>query len=159
MISGQTHMGGVKSEYGLVLVSILAMPSRPGTAGQIMSAMGAEDLNIEFIAAVVGMADRDNVVFCVKEEQADQAMAIIEHMQGKMQADMISRRDQVGLVFTFGPEFRHIPGTAGQVFELLGEANINILAISTSMAVVTCVIEHDHIADAEAVLKTVFATP
>ena len=158
-MSAKTQIGGVKSERGLVLISVLAMPSRPGTAGQIMSALGAHRLNVEFIAQVVGKAGNDNVAFCVKENRADEAMAVLAEMRDRLQADVISRRDGVGLVFTFGPEFRHLPGTAGQIFELLGGVGINIIAISTSMAAVTCVIDDERVIDAEARLKAVFATP
>jgi aspartate kinase len=156
---GKTQIGGVKSEGNLVLISVLAMPSRLGTAGKLMTAMGAHNLNVEFIAQMIGIAGNDNVVFCVKEDLADEAMQVVEAMQNDLQAQGISRRDGVGLVFTFGPEFRHMPGVAGQIFQLLGDAGINIRAISTSMAAVTCVIDSDRVAEAEQVLGAVFATP
>ena len=156
---GKTQIGGVKSERDLVLISVLAMPSRPGTAGKIMMAMGANNLNVEFIAQVIGIAGNDNVVFCIKEEVANEAMQVVESMQDDLQAQGVLRRDGVGLVFTFGPEFRYLPGTAGQVFQLLGDAGINIMAISTSMAAVTCVINSEQVGEAEKVLSAVFATP
>jgi aspartokinase len=52
-----------------------------------------------------------------------------------------------------------MPGVAGQIFQLLGDAGINIRAISTSMAAVTCVIDSDRVTEAEQVLGAVFATP
>jgi len=158
-MSEKTQIGGVKSERELTLIGVLAMLRKPGTAGQIMSALGRRELNIEFIASVVGEAGRDNIVFCVKETQADEAIAILEALKDELQVQKISRRDQVGLIFTFGPEFKHMPGVAGQIFDLLGQAGINILGISTSMAAVTCVIEEERVAEAEAILKAVFETP
>lgn len=124
-----------------------------------MSAMGAHELNIEFIAQTMGAVGKDNVAFCVKQERADEAVAVLEKMKHELKAQTISRRDNVGLVFTFGPEFRFTPGTAGRVFKLLGGQDINIIAISTSMAAITCVIDDDRIADAVTALKAVFETP
>jgi aspartate kinase len=156
---GKTQIGGVKSERGLTMIGVLTMKSRPGTAGRIMSALGAHNLNIEFIAQTIDLAENDSIVFCVKAEQADEAMAVLQNLKPELKAETISRRDHVGLVFTFGPEFRHMPGVAGKIFDLLGQADINIIAISTSMAAVTCVLEDDCVARAEAVLKTAFETP
>lgn len=153
------RIGGVKSESGLVLFGVLAMERKPGTAGHIMSAMGKRDINIEFIAGVVGFAGKDNIVFGVKEDQADDVTAVLEAMKEELDIHTVSRRDGVGVVFTFGPDFRTIPGIAGQIFDIFGKAGINIIVISTSMAAVTTVIDHVNVAKAEAALKEVFETP
>lgn len=152
-------IGGVKSESNLVLFGVLAMERKPGTAGHIMSALGKQGLNIEFIAGVVGFAGRDNIVFGVKEDQADEVMTILESMKDELDVNTISRRDSIGVIFTFGPDFKTIPGVAGRIFDILGEEEINIIVISTSMAAVTTVIDHDNVPRAEAALKAVFETP
>ena len=154
-----TYIGGVKSETGLVLISVLAMEQRPGTAGRIMGAMASLGFNVEFIAGVVGFAGRDNVVFCVTADQAEAAVTALNAMQAELDVHTVSRRDEVGLIFTFGPEFRETPAIAAQIFDLLGSHNINILAISTSIAAVTCVVKEQDVAQAEAVLQEVFVTP
>jgi aspartokinase len=57
---GKTQIGGVKSERGLTMIGVLTMKSRPGTAGRIMSALGAHNLNIEFIAQTIDLAENDS---------------------------------------------------------------------------------------------------
>ena len=49
------QVGGVTYSDELVIISVLAMPSKPGTAGPIISAMGENTLNRAFIVPSIGL--------------------------------------------------------------------------------------------------------
>ena len=49
------------------------------------------------------------------------------------------------------------PGVAARMFEVLGEAGINIEMISTSSIRVSCVVREDRVEDAVAALHSAFA--
>jgi len=74
-------------------------------------------------------------------------------------AESVVHEAQVGLVSIFGPDFRQRPGIAGEMFAALGQAEINIKAISTSISTISCVIEAKHVRDAVKVLQDTFEMP
>jgi len=158
-MADKMHIGGVLHRDNLVLISVLAMPVRPGTAGAITSAMGEAGVNLEFIVQTVGLSGRDHIVFCVQESEAERAMAILKELRTTVKARKITRQDEVGIVFAFGPDFQHKPGIAGEVFQTLGQEGINIIAISTSISTLSCVVEQERVAEAVAALRRKFITP
>ena len=63
---------------------------------------------------------------------------------------------EVGIVSIFGPHFGDRPGIAGTMFSALASAGINILAISTSISSLSCVLDAGDMDDAIRVLKESF---
>ncbi|MFQ5576312.1 MAG: ACT domain-containing protein [Anaerolineae bacterium] len=153
------QVGGVTYSDELVLISVLAMPSKPGTAGTIMSAMGENNLNLEFIVQTIGLSGKDHIVFCVNKKYADEVMAVVNRLKRTVHAKKVARRDNVGIVFVFGPDFQFVSGIAGDAFKTLGKIGINIIAISTSVSTLSCVIEAERLAEAVAALEERFVTP
>jgi aspartate kinase len=66
---------------------------------------------------------------------------------------------EAAIVSIFGPDFRERPGIAGTMFEALATQGINILAISTSISTVSCVIESDSLETALNALRKTFDLP
>ena len=66
---------------------------------------------------------------------------------------------QVARIAIFGPDFRERPGIAGIMFSALAAEGINILAISTSISTVSCIVDLDRAQDAERVLRSTFILP
>jgi aspartokinase len=62
-------------------------------------------------------------------------------------------------VAIFGPDFRERPGIAGRMFRALAERKVNILAISTSISTVTCIVELSRLKDALAAITEYFDLP
>lgn len=158
-MSEKTQIGGVMSNDGLVLISVLAIPAKPGTAGRVMSAMGENDLNVEFITQTTGLGGKDHILFCIKQENATQVMDILNRLKHDLEPEQVTRRDNVGIVFAFGPDFRYLPGIAGDVFRTLGQIGVNIISISTSISTISCVIDGSQVAQAVAALEEAFETP
>ena len=66
---------------------------------------------------------------------------------------------EVAIVSIFGPDFRERPGIAGTMFHALAERGVNILAVSTSISTVSCVIESDPLESALVALRETFDLP
>jgi aspartate kinase len=66
---------------------------------------------------------------------------------------------EVAIVSIFGPDFRERPGIAGTMFDALAGQGINILAISTSISTVSCVIGSDDLEMALISLRQTFDLP
>ncbi len=155
----KTQIGGVMHNDGLAMVGVLAIPSRPGMAGKILSAMGDNDINVQFIVQTADKEGNDHVVFCVSREDLDAALDLLARIKEEVSAQEVIHDASVGLVSIFGPDFRQRPGIAGEMFAALGRADINIKAISTSISTISCVIEAARVPEAVRVLQDTFEMP
>jgi aspartokinase len=152
-------IGGVMQTTGLAKVGVMAISDRPGIAGHILSALGDKGINVQFIVQCIDIQDHSHVVFCISQEELDQAEEILENVRHELGAQQVIRRPNVALISIFGPDFRERPGIAGMMFAALGTRGINILAISTSISTLTCVIDADHLATAVTAMRETFDLP
>ena len=155
----KTQIGGIMHSDGLAMIAVLAIPSRPGTAGIILSVMGDNSINVQFIVQTVDRDGNDHVVFCVDRPDLDTALRLLSGIQEKVSAQAIFHDASVGLVSIFGPDFRQRPGVAGEMFATLGKADINIKAISNSISTISCLIEAARVPDAVRALQDTFEMP
>jgi aspartate kinase len=155
----KTKIGGVMHSDGLAMIGVLAIPSRPGVAGKILSAMGDNGINVQFVVQTVDKDGNDHVVFCVSQEDLDAALNLLTDVKEAVSAQDIVHDASIGLVSIFGPDFRQRPGIAGEMFAALGQADINIKAISTSISTISCVIEATHVPEAVKALQDTFEMP
>jgi aspartate kinase len=155
----KTQIGGIMHSDGLVMIGVLAIPSRPGTAGAILSLMGDNGINVQFIVQTVDRDGNDHVVFCVTRQERETALNLLNDIKQEVSAQDIVHDASVGMVSIFGPDFRQRPGIAGEMFTALGHANINIRAISTSISTISCVIQATQVPEAVKVLRDTFDMP
>ena len=155
----KTQIGGIMHSDGLAMIGVLAMPSRPGLAGRILSKMGETNVNVQFIVQLVDRDGKDHVVFCVDRKDLETAIEQLSSIKKDVSAQDIVHDASVGLVSIFGPDFRQRPGIAGEMFAALGQANVNIQAISTSISTISCVIQASRVPDAVKTLQDTFEMP
>jgi len=155
----KTQIGGIMHSDGLAMIGVLAMPSRPGLAGKILSVMGSKDINVQFIVQLVDKDGNDHVVFCVDRRDLETAIDLLADIKEELSAQEIVHDASMGLVSIFGPDFRQRPGIAGEMFAALGQADINIQAISTSISTISCVIPAAAVPEAVKTLQDTFDMP
>ena len=155
----KTRIGGMMHCTGLVKMGMMSIPDRPAIAGRIMEALGEESVNVQFIVQCIDIEGNDHVVFCIDQGQMKTAQDILEHLRDEIGARKVIQRPNVALISIFGPDFRERPGIAGTMFSALGERGINILAISTSISTLSCVIDADHLDDAIVAMRETFELP
>lgn len=152
-------IGGIMQITGLAKVGVMAIPDRPGVAGEIMSALGKKGINVQFIVQCIDVEGNDHVIFCIAEDDLEPARSLLERVKREVGAAHVIQRPNVALLSIFGPDFRERPGIAGAMFSALGEREINILAISTSISTLSCVIDADRLPDAVAAMREAFDLP
>lgn len=155
----KTQIGGIMHSDGLAMIGVLAIPSRPGTAGRILSTMGDNSINVQFIVQTVDREGKDHVVFCVDREDLDRALDLLTSTKEEVSAEDVVHDASVGLVSIFGPDFRQRPGIAGEMFAALGQVDVNIKAISTSISTISCVIQATQVPEAVKALQGTFEMP
>jgi aspartate kinase len=151
--------GGLLKFRDLCLIGVMSAPDRPGIGASIFRALGHVNINAQFIVQCIDLRHRSHVLFCVAEEDASEALARIRPVARELEAEDVSEQHHVALMAVFGPDFRERPGLAGRAFGTLAERGINILAISTSISTVSCVIRDEDYGAAEEAIREVFRLP
>jgi aspartate kinase len=155
----KVKIGGVIRNSNLAKVGIMGIPDRPGVAGAILSALGREGINVEFIVQCIDLNDYDHVVFCIARDDLEATLSVLEGIRLRLRAKEVIHEPEVGIVSIFGPDFRERPGIAGAMFNALASVGINILAISTSISTVSCVINARRLSESVRVIEQTFDMP
>jgi len=149
-------IGGVLYKTDLAEIGIMSVPDHPGIAGAILKALGDAGISVRFIVQLIDPNRLSHVLLCVAEEDLEDALSVAKSVQSEIGAQMVSHKPRVGMVSIFGPEFQERSGLAGAMFSALASVGINIQAISTSIATVSCLIDVDRVPEAVEVLHQAF---
>jgi len=151
--------GGIIQSIGLVRIGVMSVADRPGIASAVLSALGEQCINVEFIVQSIDLKNRSHIILCVDQDMLEAALAVIEEVRSKVRPEEVTYEMGVSMVSVFGPHFRDNPGIAGLTFSALASAGINILAISTSISTISCIIESEVLPDAIEALMNAFEVP
>lgn len=155
----RVKVGGILRYRGLALLGVMAAPDRPGLAAAIFRALGEARVNVQFIVQCIDLNDESHVLFCVAEEDRARAIEVLAPVAREVSSRRITDPKPVALLSVFGPDFRERPGIAGLAFGALARAGINILAVSTSISTVSCVVDAEAFDAAITALGYVFDLP
>jgi aspartokinase len=155
----KTKVGGIMANTGLATVSILSLPDRPDVPGTVFHALGKGNINIEFIVHNLDFEGHGNMTFCIDQKDLEAALEVLEKVRPLIEAKGISYQPNVAVISVFGPHFRERPMISGLMFNALGGAGINVLAISTSISSCSCLILTDQAEDAMRALHETFEAP
>ncbi|MHB1356850.1 MAG: ACT domain-containing protein [Anaerolineae bacterium] len=143
--------GGVMHVSGLCLVGVMSAPDRPGLVAAIFNELGRDCLNAQFIVQSIDLNNDSHVQFCVDAEDCGRVARSMQTVASELGARKVTVTNDVALISVFGPDFRQRPGIAGLAFGALAAAGINIIAVSTSISTVSCVVSA---IDEKAALRT-----
>jgi aspartate kinase len=153
------RIGGIMQNAHLALLNVTAVPDRPGIAASILRGMGERGVNVQFIVQSIDQHHQDQVAMCVDREDLPTAEEMVRHLAPELRAGKVIVNPEVAIVSIFGPDFRERPGIAGTMFQALADRNINILAVSTSISTVSCVIGAEPLELALMALRDTFDLP
>jgi aspartate kinase len=156
---GKIKVGGIMANTGLATVSILSLPTRPDIPGTVLHALGKQNINIEFVVHTLDLEGNGNMTFCIDQKNLESALEILDGVKSLIEAKGVSYHPNVTVISVFGPHFRERPMISGLMFDALGTAGINVLAISTSISSCSCLIQADQTEDAMRALHEAFEAP
>jgi aspartate kinase len=152
-------LGGIIQNRDLAKIGIMSIPDRPGVAGSILGALGDRGVNCPFIVHTIDLNKLDNIVICVARGQLPIALRVLATVKETVGAKEVVHDGEVGMITIFGPHFGERPGVAGTMFSALGSVGINILAISTSISSLSCLIDVNDMDAAMRALEEAFELP
>jgi aspartokinase len=155
----KVKIGGIIQSKQLAQVGVLSTPDQPGLAGKILGALGKEGINIQFIVQSADLFGRGNIIFCIDQEDLGETLRVLNQEKLSMGYEKVIYRSPVAIVSVFGPHFREKPAIAGTMFTALGNSGIDILAISTSISSLSCVIEETLLPQAVNAISEAFELP
>lgn len=153
------RIGGIMQNGHLALLNVTAVPDRPGTAAAILCGLGDRGINVQFIVQCIDQLQQDQIALCVDRSDLDAALEIVRRIAPALEAGKVLAEKDAAIVSIFGPDFRERPGIAGIMFRALAAQDINILAISTSISTVSCVINALDLDKALAAVRGSFELP
>ena len=153
------RIGGIMQNAHLSLLNVTAVPDRPGTAALILNSLGKRSINVQFIVQCIDQNQQDQVALCVDRDDLPLALELVDQIAPELEAGKVAAQPEAAIVSIFGPDFRERPGIAGTMFQALAGQDINILAVSTSISTVSCVIESDELEAALIALRNTFDLP
>lgn len=156
---GKIKIGGILQNKQLAQVGVMSVPDRPGLAGEILGALGKEGINIQFVVQTVDQHGHGNIIFCIDCKDLEETLKILNGLHPSVGQKKITHHSPVGIISIFGPHFREKPSIAGTMFTALGNARINILAISTSISTLSCVIDETLLPEAVKAISEAFELP
>ena len=152
-------IGGIIQKRDLARIGIMGIPDRPGVAGAIFGALGSKGINCPFIVHTIDLNNQDSIALCVARSQLAAALEIVETVSSGVGAKEVVYTGEVAMIAVFGPHFGERPGVAGVMFSALASASINILAISTSISSLSCIIDAAQLDEAMQALQEAFERP
>ena len=131
--SSQAFITGIASIENVALVNVEGggMVGLPGIAGRIFTALAASQINIIMISQA---SSEHSICFVIRDTDADRATRALESelsrelYQKKVQQLMVER--DLEIVAVIGENMRGKPGVSGRLFQALGDAAVNVLAIA-----------------------------
>ena len=159
MTNGKTQAGGLIQRDHLAMIGIMDIPSRPGVGSRLFSALSDQGVNVELVVHLIDLEEKDHIVLGVDRDDLSEALTVVERVREEVGGKAVTSDPEVASVSLFGFDFREQRGVASRMFEALGDYNINIRAISTSLSTITCVIEAQHLDEAVHALREAFALP
>ncbi|MCI8359753.1 MAG: aspartate kinase [Clostridiales bacterium] len=134
---------GVAKDANVARISIVGLPDSPGIAFKVFSKLGQKKINVDIILQSVGRDGTKDITFTVPEDQAKDAMEVMEEVKALYNCEKVVCDEDVAKVSIVGTGMETHPGVAATMFEALYNAGVNIEMISTSEIKISVLIDKD----------------
>lgn len=141
------------------MVGLIGIPSQPGIGGRYFSQLADSGIHVELIVNLHDGVKYDHILVCVDCNDLDSTLEITKNFHESVCSQSVIHDNKVALVCISSLDFDESQVIAGHMFKSLGDQDINIEGISTSVSSVTCMIHADDLEKALAVLRQAFILP
>ena len=145
-------VGGIKTSHRVEIIKFSIPGEQIDLLSKILDALGGKEINIWFVGQVRTRDDLVNITLCVDPETAKDTIAVIRDEF----PDIGLSTAADGAILSVFP-YRDSPETAYLFFSALGEAGVPVLAMSTSLSSLSCLVPHDQSAVTQEALQKAFA--
>jgi len=144
---------GISSLYNVSLIRFqgAGMVGRFGVIGRIFDALAKKKINIILVSQVFS---EHSICFAIQPTEVDLAESLLkEEFLFELEnhfIDTIKIENDLSLIAVVGEGMRHTPGISGKLFCVLGEKNVNVIAIAqgSSERNISFIIKNDEVKSA-----------
>ena len=133
-------ISGVALDREADRISVIGIEDVPGSAFKLFHTLAKNNINVDIIIQSVGRDGTKDISFTVAEDEADEAVAIIQKSFPKSEYNKIDEEKDVAKISIVGAGMMTHPGVAAKMFECLYNENVNINMIATSEIRITVLI-------------------
>jgi aspartate kinase len=137
-------------------VTVTGVPDRPKIAARLFRALADRMVNVDTIVQNTSVHGTTDISFTVPKVDLDTSMEVVGALAPEIGAGDVMADDGIAKVSLVGAGMRTHPGVSATMFEILGEAGINIEMISTSSIRISCVIRADRVEESVRILHDAF---
>ena len=159
MEQNKVEAGGLIYKDHIGMVGLIGIPTHPGIGGRYFSQLADSGIHVELIVNLYDGDKYDHILVCVGRDDLNSALEITKRIHESVGSQSVIHDSQVALVCISSLDFEESQVIAGHMFKTLGDHDINIEGISTSVSSVTCMIHADDLNEALDVLRQAFILP
>lgn len=152
-------IGGMLETDNLTLYRFTDLKDQPGTAARILTFFGEKKLNLEYITETSAADGRAAMTVCVRNSISKLIDSFLDDHPELVNSLKITKNQNVSILGIYGPHFREKPAIASTFCLLIGEADVNILSLSSSVSSICCVVDSSQQASAKEALLKYFKLP
>ena len=150
-------IAGIAADRNEARITITGVPDKPGTVAAAISPIAEAGIAVDMIVhAATPNTGSSDLTFTVPRASLAQAMSVIESRKSEIGYSDVIHDDSVAKVSIVGVGIRSNPQLAAQMFEVLAERQINLLAVSSSEIKVSALIAEPELELAVRVLHSAF---
>lgn len=139
----------IRGNKNIARVTVSGVSDKPGEAGRLFDMLGEHNINIELISYSPTPSRTMDVSFAVTVEDLENVVNILNDYYPRR----ITFDKDVAMLSIYSEGLANRPKVAGDIFSVLGNNDINIELISTSMNSISLVIKEGHLDKAVELLK------
>ncbi|MBI1824788.1 MAG: aspartate kinase [Planctomycetes bacterium] len=135
---------GVALKEDLAMVSLIAVPNKPGVAARIFAEVARHNIIVDDIVQnIYDGGSHANLSFSTSAGEARETRHVCERLATTLGIGGVEIDEGVSKVSAVGIGMRTHTGVAAAMFEALSHAEINIENISTSEIVISCIVRRE----------------
>ena len=147
---------GIAHDTSEVKVTIRGVPDATGVAAKLFSALAGNAVNTDMIIQNISEDGITDISFTCPAADLKRAKETLDRVVPEINAREVDIDENVAKVSLVGTGMKSTPGVAAKAFTVLGDNDVNILAISTSPIRLSVVVDSAQVAEAVRVLHTAF---
>jgi len=155
-IETSTPVRAVVGDADVARITVESVPDAPGLAQSLFQPLAEAGVNVDIIVQNLGHSGATDISFTVERGELDSALEIVRQVAEEVGAPGVTWSDELAKISIVGIGMRSGPGVAARMFGTLAEKGINIISITTSEILVTCLIEESRLQEASRALHTAF---
>ncbi|MDO5425816.1 MAG: aspartate kinase [Eubacteriales bacterium] len=134
-------ISGVALDKKAARISVMGLKDEPGIAFKLFNTLAKNNINVDIILQSIGRDNTKDISFTVDEDEADDAIALLENNKSRITLQSVTCKKDVAKVSIVGAGMMSNPGVAAKMFEALYNVGVNINMISTSEIRITVLVD------------------